>query len=643
MWHGRKGKKLEKEQDEGVITLADIYEKQYDQKSQFKSIRDQVNTKEQQERADFYIAKYRQLKSEYQKRLEQDEEIEKLYRCERDKKGENDPNSFDPIILPVVEGQTAAMGEKNISASVKGEGWSDQRFAHTGQILTDFAYRHIRIKSKVKQGIRRYALFGMGCFAIGWDADALDGFGLPDWRCPQTSKVFVDGKIKNITDIEKAEFIIEEIGSFSIMSAKKDYGEDIANAVSIGNTDADFAAEISADDKDSFTKLHVWTRNNKEGNLQRLDISLCGIMLKESDPSKPFYEHVENQYPFKFFGLYPEEGKFHRFGDGKLLAKLLVLLNNLWDECVIAAKYSAQAERYVDPNAGMDPDQIDGNPDHPIFVRKPSENVKTVQGQGINQIIFQLINLILTEVQRITRFSTLMMGSAPSREITATQSGIMVQQGNAGIDDKRGDISEAIAEATMYMLGLMMEFWPAGKAVRVTEESDEIEWVDARELRNIPAMIPVDTNFDKQWRARHPDKPVPQYMQLVSDDGEPQTKKAMFDIQVSIGEGLPTNKMALLNVILSMSKMVLPDETTGQMRSLLSYQQVQRMIEDILGIPIVKILPEAEKMMGAPMGANGGTANQNLSVQPQQAANPYIEGAGGATGLMSNQPTEATG
>ena len=26
----------------------------------------------------------------------------------------------------------------------------------------------------------------------------------------------------------------------------------------------------------------------------------------------------------------------------------------------------------------------------------------------------------------------------------------------------------------MYMLGLMMEFfWPAGKAVRVTEESDE--------------------------------------------------------------------------------------------------------------------------------------------------------------------------
>lgn len=614
-----------------------MYENEYEQKPSFASARDKVNTKDQQQRADFYITKYRQLKSEMQPALEQWEEVEKLYRCEREKKSDNDPNSFDPLILPVVEGQTASMSDKNISASVKGEGYSDQKFAHVGQVLTDFAYRNIRIKSKVKQGIRRYILFGTGCFAMGWNPDALDGFGLPDWRTPQISKVLVDGKIKNILDVEKAEYIIEEIGSFSILSARKDYGDDIADAVQLGNLDPDFDGSQTQDDKDGFTKLHVWTRNNKEGNLQLLEISLCGIMLKESDSAKPYYEYVENQYPYKFFGLYPEEGKFHRFGDGKLLIRLQHLLNNLWDECVIAAKYSAQAEKYVDPNAGLDPDQMDGDPSHPIYVREPNTNVKTTLGQGINQIVFQLINLILTEVQRITRFSTLMMGTAPSREITATQSGIMVQQGNAGIDDKRGDISEAIAEATQYMLGLMMEFWPAAKAVRISEESDETEWVDARQLKNIPAMIPTDSAYEKQWMATNPTKPMPQYMQLESEGGA-QTKRAMFDISVSIGEGLPTNKLALLNVILSLSKMVLPDEITGQPKSLLSYQQVQRMVEDIIGIPIVKILPEAQ--MGAPMGVNGGTVNQNISMNQQSptAENPYIEGAGNATGLMSNQP-----
>jgi hypothetical protein len=618
------------------MLLSEIYENKYDQKT-FSQARDEVNTKEERERADFYISKYRQLKTEIQPMLEEWERIEKLYRCEREKKSENDPNSFDPIILPVVEGQTAAMGEKNISASVKGEGYSDQRFAHTGQILTDYAYRHIRIKSKVKQGIRRYVLNGTGCFAIGWNADALDGFGLPDWRTPQVSKVFVDGKIKNLMDVEKAEYIIEEIGSFSILSARKEYGDEIAEAVSLGNTDPDFDADNSMDDKDSFTKLHVWTRNNDEGNLQRLEISLCGVMLEESDPAKPFYEHVENQYPYKFFGLYPQEGRFHRFGDGKLLEKLQILLNNLWDECVIAAKYSAQAELYADPDAGLDPDQRDGDPSHPIFVREPTKNVHTVQGQGINQVIFTIINLILNEIQRITRFSTLMMGSAPGREITATQSGIMVQQGNSGVDDKRGDVSEAIAESTMYMLGLMMEFWPAGKAIRITEESDDIEWVDARNLKSIPAMIPTDTEFENKWRAVNPTKPVPKFMQLETE-GKPQTKKAMFDIEVSIGEGLPTNKLALLNVILSLSKMILPDEVTGQPRSLLSYQQVQKIIEDVIGIPIMKLMPEAEKIVGAPTGAMGGSVNQNLTANTQQAGNPYIEGAGGADGLMSNQP-----
>ena len=104
-------------------------------------------------------------------------------------------------------------------------------------------------------------------------------------------------------DIEKAEYIIEEIGSFSILSARKDYGDDIANAVQLGNTQPDFDGSESMDDKDGFTKLHVWTKNNEDGNLQRLDISLCGIMLKEVRPVKPFYEYVENQYPFKFFRL----------------------------------------------------------------------------------------------------------------------------------------------------------------------------------------------------------------------------------------------------------------------------------------------------------------------------------------------------
>jgi hypothetical protein len=244
-----------------------------------------------------------------------------------------------------------------------------------------------------------------------------------------------------------------------------------------------------------------------------------------------------------------------------------------------------------------------------------------------------------------------MMGNAPGREITATQSGIMIQQGNSGIDDKRNDISEAIADSTSYMLGLMMEFWPAAKAIRIAEDSEDTEWVDARQLRNIPAMIPTDNNFDKTWRTMHPGKPAPKYMQLESEMGtdadgvpimQPQTKRATFDVQISIGEGMPTSKLALFNIILSLSKLALPDEMTGQMRPLLSYQQVQKLVEDIVGLPIMKVVTQAQNA-ALPMVQPGGTvaSNQNVPNATAQTAsqsiqNPYIDGAG--LNGMSNQP-----
>jgi K+-transporting ATPase A subunit len=109
---------------------------------------------------------------------------------------------------------------------------------------------------------------------------------------------------------------------------------------------------------------------------------------------------------------------------------------------------------------------------------------------------------------------------------------------------------------------------------------------------------------------------------------------------VSIGEGLPTSKAALLQVVISLSKMTLPDEQTGQPRTLLSYQQVQKLMEDIIGIPISQMVPEAQAVAAAQLGPNGGTNNQNVSGKPAPVQNPYIDGAatGGTMSGTAVQP-----
>lgn len=610
-----------------------IFEDKYEQdQASYTALRNKLNTEEQQKRADFYVLRYRAHVADIEEYKEEWEAIEKLYKCEREVVKQSDPNSFMPVMLPNIEGQAAAMTSNNISANIKGKGFSDQKFAHVGQVITDFVFKENKINQRVKQATRRYLKFGNTVMAFSWDEDAFNSFGLPDIRCPQITKVFVDGNIRDMLDYQKAEYIIEEMGNKSIIYAREKYGDEIADALTLGNTQHDFDGEKNIDDRYSYTELHVWTRNNEHGNLQRIVMSKYGLILEESDPKKPFYQFVGNKYPYTFAGLYDVEGSFYKFGDGKLLAKVQELMNNLYDEVITASKFSSQARTFIDPKADADPDQFDNDPSHPIIANNPKVNIHTVLGSGVNNVVFMLIQNLMTEVQKITRFSSLMTGNSTGNRLTATQAGIQLQQGTTGIDDKRGDISTSLSDTAEYCLGLCMEFWSAAQALRISEDKEEFEWVDARQLANIPVMVPSDTKFEDRWKAQNPTKPVeemPKFMQLMSqkdDKAIPQTKQVAFDISVSIGEGLPTNKMALYNIILSLAQIQVPDEATGQPRSVLGYQQVRKLIEDMLGIPLDDALAQAQKTQPQIPGQNPQQSQQ----QPQQSPvniSPTIPGA----------------
>jgi hypothetical protein len=232
-----------------------------------------------------------------------------------------------------------------------------------------------------------------------------------------------------------------------------------------------------------------------------------------------------------------------------------------------------------------------------------------------------------------------MNGNQPAEQMTATQAGIQVQQGNVTMNDKRYDISDAMGDALVYCIGLLMEFWPAAEALRVTKDKDEFEWVDVAQLSKIPVMVPADKEFRSKWKTQHPDSPAemtPKWMQLFDDASEeyikdwktnhadeiangaeipttePATKFIDFEISMSIGEGLPSNKVALYNILLSLAQLMLIDEMTGQPKPVLSLQQFMEKAEELLGITL-----EEAQAQGMPMGMNpqGGIVPQQANGQ----------------------------
>jgi hypothetical protein len=523
---------------------------------------------------------------------------------------------------------------------------SDHEFSRDAQLAIDLMLKESSIRERLKVGIKRYTLFGWGDIAIDYDETAFDGIGLAKFRFPSIHKVFVDGNIKDMSDFQDAQYIIEEIGFQSLMWARQEYGDDIADFIQINNSKSDFNVGATSDEEFSFMYLKVWHRNNKKRNLQLLEMDGNGFVMRESDPNKPYYKYVENRYPYEFFGLYQEEGEFTRFGEGKRLKYMQELLNKLYNEIIVAIQYNSQGKKFIDPAGNCDPDEAcDPDPGKPAFCSDPQQNIYVLQGTGINPIVINIAQLIVQEAQRTARFSSLMTGNSTGEKITATQAGIQSQQGNTNINDKKQDVSGALGRAGRYGLEICMEKWKSGVDIYEDEQKKKPKWLDIRRLAKIPVMKPVDTNYRNQWKEKQEEKPVeerqpvPDFMQALAEEditddtgtllykkGTEISKKANFDIDISIGEGLPTNKIAVYNIILSLAQLMLIDETTGQPKPLLGYNQVKRMIEDLVGLPIDEALEDAKQ-----------TFTQYGIQQPKIGpvnVNPNIPGAN-MTGNMS--------
>lgn len=573
-------------------------------------------------RVDYYLRKHMNLQAEMTERKETWIEIDDLVMGNREADNDSDPNTCLNVMLPNIEGQVASMTNHEITGAVRGNGVSDQKFAKSAQPVVNLIMKENDIKGCVKDAARRYLKFGNAAITVNWDPDALDGFGMPILEMTPIDKLFFDGKVKHQRLKENADFIIREVGSVSITHARRKWGDEKARMIQLGNSEPSFAAANLNDDDDAFTLLHVWTKDNEYGNLQLIEMSLCGVLLSESDPKEPYHTYVFNKYPVFISGLYQKEGEFYRYGDGQAMKPVQEIINKLYDEIILAVKFSSQGRTYADPNSGLNPDEFaECDPRKPIYVSNPTQMIVTERGVGINTVVFELLGQLIGHIQTVTRFHNIMTGQGGGSRVTATQTGIQMQQGNTGIDDKRSDISRMFGDAIAYAVGLCMEHWSAAKAFRVAE-TDNFEWVDVRHWRNIPKLIPASGKFLKDWRSQNPGEPEePKWMVQDNADGT-ATKQLQLDIDISVGEGLPSNKMALYNIILSLSQLMLIDEKTGQPRPLVTFKRGKELIEMATGMILGDDAP--------PMATQTPTG----SVQPlnMNMDSPSVSPGGGMVG-----------
>ena len=557
----------------------EIYEDKLEQKNTNVPLQDLMDD-EQLKRGQYYANQYLIRRGEVEQMKSEWDELWRLYACERDPdpNDPNLPNSFIPLITPVVEGQVAAMMESTIDFTHVTDNPAHEQYMRQLDEASAWFRRKGNFNLQMKDFARMYEVLGGAWIVPLWEKCHSKKKGVPSgyprFTVPPIQSVLVDGRIKDYKDLQNAEYIIHEIGYQAIGWARKEYGDDMAEALAAGYNREDGEEPMqSYDDRNSFMLLHVWTRANEKGNLQLIEMDVNGLILRESDPNKPYYEKVDNEYPFYFARMMPKQGNFYGYGDGKILKPMQYTVNRLTDELELAARFSAQSKVAIDPKGECDVEQFNSDPSKPIMITNPNQNIRELQAGGINPVVVNMIEFTLREAQRATRFADIMTGQSIAASSTATSVNAQIQQGSVGIKDKKTDIAEAMAWADMYGIKMCLQYWKAPFWANVVGE--RAEFVDMQEMREAPAAKPLSAaSVSKMIEDNVPIENLPTF-ELVEDDDGITTTDFDFATRVVIGQGIGRGKTEIYNMVIGLVQL-----------GLITPKRAKKLLEDTLGFKL---------------------------------------------------------
>lgn len=575
------------------MALVEIYEDRHEQSGSVAYT--DLMTAEQRRRGDYYREEYWTRRGEIDAKYKDDwDYLQKLYECRRDPDpiDPDYPCNFIPLITPTVEGQVASMLESNIDFKHISDNPAHMDYMRKLDAASEYFRRKTRFKQHFKDHARYYDLLGNCWVTISWQemyGECKHGpKGLPRIEVPPVLSVLVDGTIKDVKDLQFARYIIREIGYMPIGWARKEYGDEYADVLLAGfNRDDGDEPDQSGSDADTFMLLHVWTRENEYENLQLIEMDANGLIFRESDPARPYYKYVNNEYPFGISRMIPQLGKFYGTGDGNLLRPLQECVNNLTDELELAARFSAQSKLFVDPRAKMDDGQITSNPADIVYASDPRNNIFVVPGTGLNNVVLQMIQYLLQQAQQATRFHDIMTGHQQGSSATATQITSQITQGSVGIKDKKSDIADTMAWADMYALKLCMQYWDRPFWAAIGDAYSV--YVDAEDMEQVTTAVPLTNDeakkYAEQAKTRKDVERMPYWEPATDSKGNLLLQEIDFETKVIIGESIPKGRIDMYNILLGLSQIQVMNKE-GQPEPLISPERLRVLMEDILGMKL---------------------------------------------------------
>lgn len=489
-----------------------------------------------------------------------------------------------------VEGKTALLCDQNIAVQVNPREPGDKPFCDMARTIVDFIKDRNKIFRKIEVHERRRDMFGTGIFEVMWDFDKLDGKGLPLIKPVHPSKIFVDPAITDVYEIQNAKYIIRSDNK-SIYTAKLEYGEELADAIipnldPIGNT-------LVNNEEDQYVHLKVWTKYKEGGELKLrlVEMSGDGVILRDTkkrlkeenqkretedeqaifegkikDKREPLKLFPNATYPYFFTPDMYRENTIWGKGTAELILGISDQIDDLDDSLLRNGRLTGNPMGLASNSSGIDVSKITNEPGQ-VIPTNDMNGFKWLSPPSIPQYLIDKRNTLMNNDRQVaTRFTDQMIGKSQIGIDTATEAMALQNSGNAMIDHKKGLLQETLSEVFEYCLELALLNWNTTMLFRIVGDKGEDTFSEFNpdKLNHVPVMIEADTDYrnsyKEEWQKRNPDKDVMtdldpeeyKYMQVQDDKGNVETRKIQYDLEISVGAGLPNNRAYRYNIVRQM-------------------------------------------------------------------------------------------
>lgn len=517
---------------------------------------------------------------------------------------EDDPGSVTNIIFPIIESQVSDLVDQPLDISVIGEEPSDQEFAQDLRHVLDWVWDKNNMLSKLDVFERRRLKLGTSVFKVFFDPKVNKGKGQIVIDPVSPVCFFPDPKVKTAWQLQEADYIIHATMK-SIEYIKATFGEQ-AEFVK-AQADPSLSLEIFDGEGDTATEhgrnkvmlIERWARTKKGG--LRLTQVADGVLLYDSEllpkgegaPKKSFYRHC--QYPFVVINCYPVEGCLWGMGDVELLKPTQDIINDLDDQIRLNARLTGNTQHVVGTASGINPRKWTAKAGLKIVARDPNA-WKTVSPPPMPSYILNRRMEAKQESEIISGRPDVTEGRRSGGLRAASAILALQEAGNRRVKHKKIFLEDGLSQVVELCVEYIKEFFTEEHAFRIMGRRPRYIWFRGSDLLKVPKKIPVPGAED-------------QYQPLAGEGGEPVTKEAEFDIRISIGAGLPSNRAFLYQTILELVQY-----------NIFTVEEARTFIKEFLGWPVIDPLEPVGNFSKMQVPLPGGAYEQPQGPGPDEMA-----------------------